>query len=305
MKQQLQQLKKSTLFLLLTFGVNWLMIGIYALAGGTLQPPWATGVLAVYMLVPALVAIFIEKYVHEGSLRKLIGISSIRLPWLFAAWLCPILIMAGAFAFSLPFPGIAYDPEMHAFKEQLAQLGPEAAAPLNELLEKLPVHLVWLSLGAGLLAGITINAFLGLGEELGWRGLLLQSYAYMSFWNVSLVIGFIWGLWHAPLILMGHNYPEHPVMGVLMMIGWCILLTPLFIYVTLKAGSVLAAAILHGTINALAGMPLLVLSGGNDLTRGATGFPGFITLLVITLLLYLYDRFVAKEPIMTGKLSDR
>jgi D-alanyl-lipoteichoic acid acyltransferase DltB (MBOAT superfamily) len=32
-------------------------------------------------------------------------------------------------------------------------------------------------------------------------------------WNFA-----IWGLWHAPVILQGHNYPGYPLLGVLMMV---------------------------------------------------------------------------------------
>jgi membrane protease YdiL (CAAX protease family) len=68
-----------------------------------------------------------------------------------------------------------------------------------------PIHIFWISLIQGLFAGITINAVAGFGEELGWRGFLLREFDYMGFWKSSAIIGVIWGIWHAPLILQGHN----------------------------------------------------------------------------------------------------
>ena len=93
-----------------------------------------------------------------------------------------------------------------------------------------------------------IILFLGgpLNEEIGWRGLLQRELGFMEFWKSSLTIGVIWGIWHAPIILQGHNYPEHPVIGVFMMTIWCILLAPIFSYIRLKSKSVIAAAIMHG-----------------------------------------------------------
>lgn len=154
----------------------------------------------------------------------------------------------------------------------------------------------------GLLAGITINAIAGFGEELGWRGFLLKQFKEMSFVKASILIGIIWGLWHAPLILMGHNYPQHPIAGVFMMTLWCILLTPIFLYITIKSKSVIAAAIIHGTLNATFGISIMLIEGGNDLTVGMTGVAGFISLTFTIAVLYLYDRYISKDNILTTKM---
>ena len=72
-----------------------------------------------------------------------------------------------------------------------------------------------------------------------------------------------------------------------MMIVFCILLTPLLNYITLRAKSVIAAAIMHGSVNGLAGIAIIMLSGGSDLTIGLTGLAGFAALAVFNLLLYV------------------
>lgn len=156
----------------------------------------------------------------------------------------------------------------------------------------------------GLFAGDTLNALFGFGEEAGWRGYLLHEWKHMQFWKASLFIGLIWGIWHAPLILLGYNYPEHPQLGVLMMTVWCILLTPVFIYITLKAKSVIAAAVMHGTLNASVGIPIMVIKGGNDLTTGITGLPGFIALFLTIMLLLAYDTLVSQQKLMSSKIED-
>ncbi len=80
---------------------------------------------------------------------------------------------------------------------------------------------------------------------------------------------------------MGHNYPTYPVLGVFMMTAWCILLSPLFLYITIKAKSVIATAIMHGTVNGTAGISIMILEGGNELTVGLTGLAGFIAISLI------------------------
>ena len=89
-----------------------------------------------------------------------------------------------------------------------------------------------------------------------------------------------------------------------MMTIWCILLTPLFLYVTIKAKSVIAAAIMHGTLNGTAGIALIVIEGGNDLTIGMMGLAGFISLMIFISALFVYDSRISKEKIMTNRISN-
>lgn len=55
-----------------------------------------------------------------------------------------------------------------------------------------------------------INLLPALGEELGWRGWLLPKPLPLGTLPALLVSGVIWGLWHAPIILLGYNYPDAP-----------------------------------------------------------------------------------------------
>ena len=75
-----------------------------------------------------------------------------------------------------------------------------------------------------LLAGATINAVFALGEEIGWRGFMqVELGRYLGTVLTPLVVGIVWGLWHAPLILLfGYNYPHHKnYIGVLAFVLLC------------------------------------------------------------------------------------
>ncbi len=174
--------------------------------------------------------------------------------------------------------------------EQLEQMETQAA--------NIPIHPFWFTLLQGLIAGITINAVFGFGEELGWRGLLQKELNFMGFWKSSLIIGGIWGIWHAPIILQGHNYPNNPLIGVFMMTLWCVLLGPIFSFVRIKSNSVIAAGIMHGSLNATAGLAILVIKGGNDLLVGVTGLAGFIVLVFMNICLIIYNKLISKKPII-------
>jgi membrane protease YdiL (CAAX protease family) len=139
-------------------------------------------------------------------------------------------------------------------------------------------------------AHLALQFFLiGCGEELGWRGFLVRELEPLGFWRSSFVIGFFWGLWHLPLIVNGHNYPGHPLVGPIMMTLLTIMISPLIGYVRLRARSVFAAAVFHGTLNAAAGLAIF-LKGGTALLTGMTGVVGLGTLLLVDVMLWLHLR---------------
>jgi hypothetical protein len=82
-----------------------------------------------------------------------------------------------------------------------------------------------------------------------------------------------------------------------------LLLAPLFGYVCLKADSVVAAAIFHGTGNGLSVLATMGLEGGNDLLVGGTGLAGFLVLVVANLGLVVFDRWFCGKTI-TRSVSD-
>jgi membrane protease YdiL (CAAX protease family) len=225
--------------------------------------------------------------------------------WFFVAWLFMPIIMFSTIGINLFFPDVTYNPEMTGLLNRLNDiLTPEQIEQTKKSIEALPVSLIWITLLQGLIAGVTVNALAAFGEELGWRGFLLKAFKEMKFYKASIIIGFIWGIWHAPIILMGHNYPQHPQIGVFMMVILTILLTPFLLYVTIKSKSVIAAAIMHGTMNAVAGISIMAISGGTDLTSGITGLAGFITLAIFLIVLFIFDRYISKDKIVTNKISN-
>ena len=168
-----------------------------------------------------------------------------------------------------------------------------------------PAGAVAFTLLSGMLAGITINALFAFGEEVGWRGYLLKQFKGKSFLGTAVIIGIVWGLWHAPLILMGHNYPQHPQWGVLLMVVVCILMSFIIQYFRIKSGSVIVAAIMHGTCNAVAGTTMFFvgLDRFNDLLDGACGLAGMLAMLVVAAVIFLFDRYVTRERICTSPLN--
>ena len=90
-----------------------------------------------------------------------------------------------------------------------------------------------------------------LGEEIGWRGLLVPQLAKLtSFTNVALVVGVIWALWHVPILLFGgYNSGAPAWYGLICFVALEMGASFACAWLRLKTGSVWPSAILHGSHN--------------------------------------------------------
>jgi membrane protease YdiL (CAAX protease family) len=87
------------------------------------------------------------------------------------------------------------------------------------------------------------------GEEYGWRGYLQTELFKLGRRRGVLLLGVIWGAWHWPIILMGYNYPGHPLLGVVLMTLYTMGLAVVLGYAVLRSRSVLLSSYLHGLNN--------------------------------------------------------
>ena len=153
----------------------------------------------------------------------------------------------------------------------------------------------WLLLVIVGVQAVVLGPVLGLpiafGEEYGWRGYLQGELVKLGRVRGILLVGVIWGLWHAPIIAMGYNYPGYPVAGILLMILYTIALGFLFGYAVLKSGSVWLAAFLHGLNNQIAAFLLaMVYRPGDPVFAFGIGLYGLIVWAIVVASLLLLDR---------------
>ncbi|MFC5379895.1 CPBP family intramembrane glutamic endopeptidase [Aquipuribacter nitratireducens] len=132
-----------------------------------------------------------------------------------------------------------------------------------------------------LVAGWTVNGLVAMGEEYGWRGLMWEQLRHLGPVRANLAIGAAWGLWHAPVVLQGYNYPGYPVAGVAAMVLFCVALSLCLTALRELTGSVLPVAAAHGMVNALAPLVLLVTPGAHPVLAGPLGLVGSAVLLAL------------------------
>lgn len=141
------------------------------------------------------------------------------------------------------------------FAEQVEQALPAGVAPPSTG-ALVAVQLLALPLAA------LVNGLVALGEEVGWRGWLLPALLPLGTWPALLVSGVVWGLWHAPLILLGYNFDRTDATGVLLMVGGCVAWGVLLGWLRLRSGSLWPPVVAHGSLNAVGGLVLLLAAAG-------------------------------------------
>jgi membrane protease YdiL (CAAX protease family) len=220
------------------------------------------GLWALAMWGPGIAAIVTTLIVQKKPFRSLnLNRLGPKRFYLWAWFLPPVLaILSGVF--SVLFGLAKIDLNFTMMKNALA------SAPGGDVIPA--VAAVAIQIAFAILLAPFINVLFALGEELGWRGFLLPNLMPLGQWKAILISGVIWGLWHAPAVLQGLNYPGYPVAGVFMMIVFCVLLGTILSWLCLNTKSPWVAALGHGAINATAGISLMFFQSGYNLAFAGT-----------------------------------
>jgi membrane protease YdiL (CAAX protease family) len=280
---------------------NWIragqFLGLLALLGGLvvitarLANIDVVSLAPVYMFTPMVAAAAITWY-RDLSWSS-VGLRIGQPRWLAVATVLALPLVGLTLALALAVPQITFD--------AAANPTPGLPLPSGILGVVAPLALV-LALGA------TINALFAFGEEFGWRGYLLWELAPLGFWKASFTIGAIWGLWHAPIILAGYNYPSFPVIGVGMMTLAGLAFSPVYTYVVVRAEYVFAAALLHGVFNASAGLVLANATVDDatlsELVASPVGVAGIVAFALAALVIAITGTPTLTRDFADGKSAE-
>jgi len=293
------------LFLVVAFGAAWLIDLPLWLSGRGLQTPGAVVLMAVSMAAPTLGVLAVVLLRRPKGVLLATGLRSTGgfrswWRWGLLAWLGAPLLSIAATALAAALGLFPVDlAGFSGYQEVLRAAGGDRIP--------LPVAtLVLLQLGQIPIVG-WLNVIPALAEEWGWRGWLLPALLPLGRWPAVLAVGVVWGLWHAPLILLGYDYPlERGPVGLLLMVGFCMVLGSLLGWLRLRSGSVWPCAIGHGFVNASAGLPVLVAAAGTPVDTATTGLLGWTGWLVMVVALGAValigrGRWSAGEPEQAGR----
>ncbi|MCX6689299.1 MAG: type II CAAX endopeptidase family protein [Methanoregula sp.] len=137
------------------------------------------------------------------------------------------------------------------------------------------LSLFFSSLGFSLLT-LVITWPVYFGEEYGWRFYLQdRMFALFGRYTGVVLIGLIWGLWHAPMMLIGMNFPNEsfiPANAVYLV--YTIIMSVVFGYAVLKTGSIWIAVLLHALTD-------MIVNAGRVSISGADTIVSFLPVVVI------------------------
>lgn len=276
------------LFLALCFGMSYALdLVLYALGG--LRSLAAIPLLLARMFVPSISAYLVITRILRAD-PMAFGVRGASKRRYYAYGLAYPFVVIGLGLISVQLLGtaeISFDPdrvvENILKRAQIAQQLP-ADVKRTMLLALLPMMVI----------APFINSIPALGEEYGWRGYLLDRLLPKCGPMKALtIIGVIWGMWHAPLILMGYNYPNHPdAIGLSTFVAFAALVGIFLGWLRVRSGSVFAPALCHGAVNAYAGLGMAIAYSRDELLTIPLGLPALPALAAPALLacLDLYRR---------------
>ena len=243
-------------YLLIAFGLAWFFWEVPLRLGLSLTSPFAQFALLPGAFAPAVASVIVRKWVT----REGFGDAGLKLR-LRGKWRWYLI------ALFIPLAGVAITTIMamvtglgqpdFTFQRALQALAPGSAVSLPPYVALItPFQLMSTSL---------IATPLLWGEEFGWRGYLqIRLFAGRPL-LAAIATGLIWGIWHYPLNLRGYNYPDHPLLGLIVFPVTTVLLSIIFGWLFQRSGSVWVASLAHAATNSIGGsLTYLLFYGGGD-----------------------------------------
>lgn len=272
-------------FVVLALGGAWAVTLPLWLSGRGLGTPLATLFIVAMMFTPLVSAVLVLLVLGRRRPRPVLRFLGVwplrparRTVWTtVAAYLGGVLLPVAALVVAVLAGWFPVDLQgFGGFRDLLRAQGlRELPVPIGVLVT---VQLVQVPLVSA------VNAVVTIGEELGWRGFLVPALLRFGTWPALVGSGVVWGLWHAPIILLGYDFGRFDALGVLFMVVACTLLGIVLGWLRLRTGSVWPAVFAHAGVNGAAGVGAVVAASGvgvADVMRSPLGVPGWIVLAVV------------------------
>jgi len=246
------------IYLLIAFGMAWVLWEIPWRLGLSPRNPFFQLAALPGAFAPAVATVVVRKWVtREGFEDAGLRLNLRKWRYYLVAWLLPLPVTAVIVALAVAL-GIG-QPDFSLMRA-LSALAPEGTS----LPSAFPANLLPLIVVQSLVTALVATPILW-GEEFGWRGYLQLRLLGQRPLLAAVTTGLIWGVWHYPINLRGYNYPDHPILGLILFPVSTTLISIIFGWLRLRTGSIWAASLAHAATNAVGGsLTMLLFAGGPD-----------------------------------------
>lgn len=274
-------------YAVLACALAWLVQLPIWLSGEGLSSPLFLPLTAIMMLTPAIAALIVTfTMIRPANKARYLGLTPFPK-------LRSILLMVG---WPLIWLGIGF--AAFGLAVALGWATPDwTLSEVTPILPEMTAEQAVLATFVALPVNVVLSSVPAFGEELGWRGFLTTALAPLGFWRSALVSGLIWGIWHAPIVLLGYNFARPGLDGLLLMCGFTFAVGVLLQWSRYWTRNVWVAAVGHGALNASAPLTLTWLSSSSDSAIATIlGMPGWIAMGVLVAAMAAVGLFGRRLP---------
>ena len=284
-------------FCLITCALSWPPVYWLWSQGATWNTPAGRAVGVWQTFSPLLAALLIQGPLLKKPVLKPLGISFKPNIWWLFAWLAPVLIIGVAMLLIAALGGELVLTREALIANKQSLVPPEQLEMFHTYLKEHPMPSPFMLILMGLPAGLTFNLMPAFAEEVGLRGFLFREIPG-GYWKRSVLIGLFWAAWMAPSVALGSHYAAHAWQALPLFVIWCVVASLVLVYIRVRSDSVIATAIMRGTMFALTKAAADLTFGTSELLMPFYGVGGVLGLLVLLAICAVHDRYYAAARLM-------
>lgn len=243
-------------YLAIVFALSYLwQLAIYH-TGGIESP-----LFSFLMWIPGLIAVAFILIKKEGF-RK-IGWGLKNWQYIFPAIFIPLIVAISIVLLMEALHWATFSGKLFTFKDGMVEIS-NIKLILGNQSQNIPFFILNFLLSHAIF--LVVGSIITLGEELGWRGYLQEKMLRKFGLNMGLIIlGIIWGYWHLPIILMGFNFPNLPILGALLFMPLGTIFLAIFMgWLYLRTRSIWIPALAHASANLFSQLIFLFMTMHQD-----------------------------------------
>lgn len=291
--------RKLILFTSFAYGFTWLvLLGLQQFSSE--EPGVISTLLAfLYRWGPAIAAILVARRMYGDPLTQL-GLTSrdqIQGKWFFLgiAWATLLLpftvfltwllsdILGANFIGTLDF-------NRQRILDVMTPEGSSAADMPSYFQDMSGGMLLLITSLTQFLIGTSLFVAYTYGEELAWRGFLVQETKSLGFWKSNLFVGLVSGIWYAGVLFPEGEFQSDSILQFLTVFLFYVSVSFPLSYFARKSGTLLTPACMQGIIMALAGtFMVFVIVEESSAWSGIIGLSGILFSVVTSLFLSFRD----------------